>query len=397
MRKIVISTITASMLASVVYAGGDIAPVEPAVVETAPIVEKNDFFKTVDGYVRAGYQADGDDATDLALGGKLHVETNAWYGFSAGASFYTTHVIGDNDGAGVPFFDTNNESYDILGEAYIQAQFGNTILKAGRQEIDTPYADTDDIGMIPNTFEAYVLTNTDIADTTLVAAYVSKMAGVDAAVPEEFTNIGMDDGITTFGIVYEGIENLALQGWYYDIADSAGDRAFTYFDGTYGGDASGIGYELTAQYATQDAFTGDAAGDAGIFGVSASVGLESAGVTIGAAYNSVDGTAADNGFGGGPFVTSSEHLTLAEAGIDGEALIFSAEWDASVAGLDGLTLAAGYLTLEDTVGTESTELDLTASYAFNDAFSVDVIYSDVEDDINGDTFENTRLFVNYAF
>lgn len=396
MKKIVLSTITGSMLTSMLYAGGDISLVEP-IVEVRPQVKEKAFFKTVEGYVRAGYQNDGKDATDLALGGKLHVETNVWYGFSAGASFYTTHAIGDNDGAGVPFLDSNNGSYDILGEAYIQAQYGNTTFKAGRQEIDTPYADTDDIGMIPNTFEAYVLTNTDIANTTLMAAYITKMAGVDADVPEEFTNTGMDNGIATFGIVYEGIENLALQGWYYDIQDNTGDRAFTYFDGIYTGEASGIGYELTAQYATQDEFPGDASSDADIFGISASVGLELVGITVGTAYNSVDGTAADNGFGGGPFVTSSEHLTLAEAGIDGEALIFSAEWDTSFAGLDGLTLAAGYLTLEDTLGTESTELDLTASYAFNDALSVDVIYSDVEDNINGDTFENTRVFVNYMF
>ncbi len=393
MNKIVtLSLLTATIL----MAGGDIAPVEP---ETKiPEVKEAAFFKTVDGYVRAGYQQDGDDNSDLALGGKLHVETNAWYGLSAGASFYTSHVVGDNDGAGVPFFDGNNESYDILGEAYIQAKFGNTTLKAGRQEIDTPYADTDDIGMIPNTFEAYVLTNTDISGTTLVAAYVAKMAGVDAEVPEKFTNTGMDGGIPTVGIIYEGIENLAVQAWYYNIKDSAGDRVFTYFDAVYGASAGGIGYEIGAQYATQDAFDGDIAGDASIFGVSASIGLESAGISVAVAYNSTDGTAASNGFGGGPFFTSAEHLTLAETGADGDLLAVSGEWDASAVGLDGLTLGAGYFTLNDSNDIEATELDLTASYAFNDNFSVDVIYSDIEDDITGDgDFTNTRVFVNYTF
>ena len=395
MNKIV----TLSLLtATVLMAGGDIAPVEPAVEVAVPEVKEAAFFKTVDGYVRAGYQQDGDDNSDLALGGKLHVETNAWYGLSAGASFYTTHAIGDNDGAGVPFFNSSNDSYDILGEAYMQAQFGNTTLKAGRQEIDTPYADTDDIGMIPNTFEAYVLTNTDLPGTTIIAALVQKMAGVDADVPEKFTTTGMDGGIPTVGIIYEGLENLALQGWYYNVQDSAGDRVFTYFDATYGTSMSSMAFEIAAQYATQDAFDGDVDGDSSIFGVTASIGLESAGISVAVAYNSTDGTAANNGFGGGPFFTSAEHLTLAETGADGDLLAFTAEWDASAAGLNGLTLGAGYFTLNDRNDAEATELDLTANYAFNDNFSVDVIYSDIEDDITGDgDFTNTRVFVNYTF
>lgn len=391
--------ITLSLLtATVLMAGGDIAPVEPAVeVVASPEVKESAFFKTVDGYVRAGYQQDGDSNSDLALGGKLHVETNAWYGLSAGASFYTTHVVGNNDGAGVPFFNSENESYDILGEAYIKAQFGNTIFKAGRQEIDTPYADTDDIGMIPNTFEAYVLTNTDLPSTTIIAALVKKMAGVDADTPEKFTNIGMDGGIPTVGVIFEGVENLAVQAWYYNVQDSAGDRGFTYFDGVYGTNIGSMGLEVGAQYATQDAFTGDMAGDASIYGLSVVLGLESAGLSFSGAYNSTDGTAADNGFGGGPFFTSAEHLTLSEAGANGNVWAISAEWDASAAGLEGLTLAAGYFTLTDSQDTESTELDLTASYALNDNFSVDIIYSDVDDKINTDEFENTRVFVNYSF
>jgi hypothetical protein len=125
--------------------------------------------------------------------------------------------------------------------------------------------------------------------------------------------------------------------------------------------------------------------------------LESAGVKLTVAYNSTDGTAADNGFGGGPFFTSAEHLTLSEAGADGDVFAVSGEWDASVAGLDGLTLGAGYFTLNDSNDIEATELDLTASYAFNDNLSVDVIYSDIKDDITGDDFTNTRVFANYTF
>ena len=125
MKKITaLSIITATAL----MAGGNITPIEPKVETVAPAVQDDAFIKTVDGYIRAGYQntdITGDtDYTDSALGGKLHIETAAWNGISAGASFYTTNVIfGNDEGNGVPFFDINNDSYSILGEAYLQGQW----------------------------------------------------------------------------------------------------------------------------------------------------------------------------------------------------------------------------------------------------------------------------------
>ena len=69
----------------------------------------------------------------------------------------------------------------------------------------------------------------------------------------------------------------------------------------------------------------------------------------------------------------------------------------SEVGIEGLSLAAGYFNLEDKDGNEGEEIDISASYAFNDNLSFDLIYSDVDDDINGDEFKNTRVFVNYMF
>ena len=393
MKKITaLSIITATAL----MAGGNITPIEPKVETVAPAVQDDAFIKTVDGYIRAGYQntdITGDtDYTDSALGGKLHIETAAWNGISAGASFYTTNVIfGNDEGNGVPFFDINNDSYSILGEAYLQGQWGNTTIKIGRQEIDTPFADTDDIGMIPNTFEAAVLVNKDIADTTIVLAQVQKMAGVDAPKPSEFTDMNDDDGVQTLGIIYEGIEGLALSGWYYNANNIV---KVPYIEAGYEANFNGFTLGLGAQYAYQD---WDTATAAEIAGASISAGIESAGLTFGAAYNKSSDGQADNLFGGGPFFTSAEHLTLAEAGPDGEAIIFTAEWDASAVRLKGLTLTAGYLTLEDQNGVEAKELDLTASYAFNDALSIDAIYSDIDDDISSDEVANTRMFINYTF
>lgn len=394
MNKIVLSTI---ILISTIYAGGDITPVEAAIeTKQVPQVEETGFVKTIDGYVRAGYQSDGENATDLALGVKLHIETNSWHGISAGASFYSTNDIGSNDGAGVPFFDATNNSYSILGEAYLLGQWGNTTIKLGRQEIDTPFLDTDDIGMVPNTYEALLIVNEDIANTTVTFSHVEKMAGVDAEVdPAKFENVRDNDHVQLLGIEYAFSDHLALSGWYYHLNNSEINNLI-YSDLTYSDTFHTIEYELGVQYAHRN--LKDSVGEDGdIYGAMFALSMEQTGIDLGVAYNRANNNYATNGFGGGPFYTSSEHLTLREANADGDALLLSAGFDAAIVGIDGLKLGIGYLTLTDTNDIESTELDLVASYAFNDNFSLDVIYSDVDDQINGDTFENTRVFVNYTF
>ncbi|MFT7823180.1 MAG: OprD family outer membrane porin [Sulfurimonas sp.] len=392
MKKVVAGTAVLMIMSIGIYANETMNQA----IEAQKRAETFSFIKEVNGYIRAGYQntdiAGDTDYTDTALGGKLHIETASWNGISAGASFYTTNVAGNDEREGIPFFDADNDSYSILGEAYLKGQWGNTLVKAGRQEIDTPFADTDDIGMVPNTFEAAVLVNTDIKDTTIVLAHIEKWAGVDVSHdPAEFERLNGDDGVQTLGITYEGDEGLMLSGWYYH-GDTLVD--ISYIEAGYEAHLDGITLGLGGQYAQQDWESGVATE---IMGASLSLGIDAAGLTLGAACNKADDNGADNGFGGGPFFTSAEHLTLAEAGADGEALIYSAEWDAGAAGLEGLTLGVGHLTLEDSTGTEATELDLTAGYAFNDALGMDVIYSDIDDEINGDDFTNLRIFVNYTF
>lgn len=397
MYKILLGTVAASLLTSFLVAGGDITPVEPAIeAPQSPKAIETGFIKTIEGYIRSGYQSDGEDATDLALGGKLHIETAEWSGISLGGSFYTTNTIGSSDGAGVPFFDANNDSYSILGEAYLKGVWGNSILKIGRQEIDTPFLDTDDIGMVPNTYEAALFVNKDFSNTTIIIAHIERMAGVDAEPdPAKFDDIRNNDYIQLLGVEYEVTENMALSGWYYNLKNPEVD-GLIYADMMYSGDAGVLGYEFGLQYAHRDLRNAQHT-DANIFGAIVDLGIAHAGLNFGAAYNKTEDNYATNGFGGGPFYTSAEHLTLREANEDGDAYLLSASWDASIAGLEGLTLGAAHLTLTDKNDIESTELDLTASYAFNDVLGVDVIYSDVEDEINGDTFENTRVFVNYLF
>ncbi len=348
---------------------------------------------TTDGYIRAGLQHQ--DEGEMSIGGKLHMQTAPIAGISFGTSFYTTNGINEKHNDGVAFFSSDQNSYSILGEAYLQADIKNTLLKVGRQELDTPYADTDDIGMIPNTFEALSIVNSDLTNTTIVLAHLQKMSGVDADIAEKFTKINDSDGVQALGITYEGFEDVTLQGWFYNASDFA---KLTYLEADYASSLGQFNLGVAGQYTIQDYDNGN---EVSVYGVNFSLGLQGSGITLQSAYNKADSTngqVAENFFGGGPFFISCEHLTMAEAGENGEAYRVGLEIDAEKYGVDGLGFTLSYLGAEGDDGADLNEIDLMASYAVNEQLSLDLIYSDMHDHANdSQSYTNTRLFVNYMF
>ncbi|MCD6653191.1 MAG: OprD family porin [Sulfurovum sp.] len=366
---------------------------------TIDIIYADTFIDTIDGYVRSGVQITDikhdNTYTDIALGGKLHIDTKAFYGIHAAASLYTTNALGKQEGNGILFFDANNHSYTILGEAYLKGKWENTVLTIGRQEIDTPFADTDDIGMIPNTFEAAMLVNKTIKDTTITLGHLHKMAGVDAPNSSEFTRINDDEGVQLLGVSYEGISNLVLSAWDYRLNRYETDN-IAYFEANYENNHNDLTYGLNLQYALQNAqIPGE--DNADIFGIDASVGFENTGIALGVAYNKSQGNAVDNGFGGGPFFTSAEHLTLAEANGEGEAFFYTAQWDAKSANLENLSFLIGKLILKNDSGIQSDEIDFIANYSFSESLNIQACFSHIDDKINAAKSKNTRVFLNYTF
>jgi hypothetical protein len=346
-----------------------------------------DDFAVYDGYLRAGFQHQ--DKSEFAVGGKLHFETNPINCVNFGASFYTTQGVDKKYNSGVGFFSSSKHSYSILGEAYIKAMIQNTEIKLGRQEIDTPYADTDDIGMVPNTFEALTFSNSSLKDTTIFAGYLKKMSGVDAQIPEKFTSIG---DVYSVGVSYEGFEDVALSAWYYDVDRLA---KMSYLEASIEKKFADLNFDFDFQYTNQEF---KSAGEVDVYG--ASFGIGKNGITLSVAYDkadSTDGQAADNFFGGGPFFINCEHDTMAEVGANGEGIRYGLEFDISEYGVSGLGVGMSYL---DAKGDESdiNEVDFVVNYEVDDNLRLDLIYSDATDNLDSsESFKNTRVFVNYSF
>ena len=287
-----------------------------------------------------------------AIGGNVKYETADYMGLTLGVAAYTTNGFANDSDVTATTFDPtllgpDNDNYTILGEAYLQYKSGNTTFKAGRQKLNTPLAGADDARMLPNLFEAYVLTNTDIADTTIVAAHATKFAqgtfgraysngilpataGYSATDSQtqvgEFVNMGeyavgtATDGVSILSATYTGIKGLKVQLWDY-MAHDILNAVYGQVDYKMGGDS--IKPFVSAQVISENAIGDKLLGDLSGMLTGVKVGANINDLTVSLAYtqtskNDATDTAQANAiitpWGGMPSFTQgmvTRHMNLA--------------------------------------------------------------------------------------
>ncbi|MDD2357439.1 MAG: hypothetical protein PHX13_05990 [Thiovulaceae bacterium] len=209
------------------------------------------------------------------LGLENNLVGNVW-----GGAHTATAPTGASYGSALGGAKVDNANW--MNEAWIALslnQGSKSTLKLGRMELDTPLAFTEKWSIEKNTFEAGVLINQDIPDTTLVAAYVGNGNGtetfgqdarsnvntlglaVGAVVNQNgnFTTYGKD-GAYAYGIINNSWKPLTAQAWYYDVSKVA--QAF-WLQGDLDTTTLGLaGVTAGIQYANVDAT--DAASGSGV-------------------------------------------------------------------------------------------------------------------------------------
>ncbi len=268
-RYLALSVVASTLL----MAGGDIAPVVP-VAEVAAKQDYGEIFgQSRTFYLDRTYSGTvNNNRNSLVTGGYIGYKSPVFNGFSAAAAVYGTYGFNihdqDADIIGAASYDPalygrDFENYAFIGQAYINYAFSKTNIKIGRQELNTPMASGDDARMLPNLFEAAVLSNADIQDTTLILAHVTRETtgtfsniydnsdlandnlfglasgyglGTTYAQSGDFVNMGTvalgyddvngdgstdnkTDGVTTAAVIYKGIDGLTLQAWDYYAHD----------------------------------------------------------------------------------------------------------------------------------------------------------------------------------
>jgi len=251
------------------------------------------------------------DSSYADAGLRLGVTADLSEGISAGATFLAVSTLGlennlvsgvwsgahaTSTSTGASFGpDVQVDDASWFADAWIAGTMGKTTAKVGRMTLESPLVFTETWSVDYNSFEAGVLINEDIPDTTLVGAWIGKSNGY--ADDESGSNIGnlasvggkfntfAKDGAYMAGITNNSIAPLTAQAWYYDLQsyskaywlqadlDMEGIIAgaqYTNIGYSTAGDKDNTAYAVKLGYAIPDT------------------------VTITAAYSSVDDDAAGN-------------------------------------------------------------------------------------------------------
>ncbi len=381
------------------------------------ILGEYDLMEHTKGQLRAGYitfsEDDASRTSAYALGGHYHFNTKRWNGLMIGAEAYTVLNLGINQNdrnLNGDFFDKDGKSFILLSQAYLSGKWGNTEIRLGRQTLDTPHADSDDIRMIPNYFAAYTITNSDIDDLALSAGMIDRMAGWENGDDSsDFVDVGKTlglnrniDGIYYASAMYEGIKDLSLSLWYYHYDNIANvvyaEAGYSY---AFSKDTALIlGLQYDGSHQTGASRLGKQ--DAETYGVSIEAQFEDLGITVLAAYNEDNGETGATGLslGGGPFFTSMEDQTLDALETSGSAWIIGAGYNFEKLGWDDLSFGVAYGNFEaDNASVyKSREIDAVLEYSFNDKVSATAAFTSVNFKVNRiEDYDQFRVIANYNF
>jgi len=135
------------------------------------------YYQTVEHGGDTDFFAQGNSAANAGM--QLNVNSDLGNGFGLGLQGTALGTLGleNNLVSGIMQSADGTLNGTAVTKAYVTKQLANTTLKFGRQELPkslSPLAFSEGWNVFKNTFDAAVAINTDIPNTTVVGAYVSK-------------------------------------------------------------------------------------------------------------------------------------------------------------------------------------------------------------------------------
>ena len=220
-----------------------------------------------------------------------------------GTTIYETSTMGLENNL-VSATRTNTANGDMyVGEAYITIPAGaKTILKIGKQELDTPLAFSERWNATPNTFNAAVAINNSIDNLTLIGAYVGQDSNPTNFKSSGTPNNTVFDTVLAAAALYKN-DMIAANVWYYQLRSTA--KAL-WIDATVNAGPA----KITGYYATMMPEASVAAQDTDAYAIK--VAGKVSGVKLMAAYSSVSD---DAGLAVGNTATGFKKTKLPTAGV----------------------------------------------------------------------------------
>ncbi|MEA2091106.1 MAG: OprD family outer membrane porin, partial [Campylobacterota bacterium] len=354
-----------------------------------------------------------------SFGGEFGFNTAELHGLQLHIAAYVsqglTFLNPDKNDLNEDFFGRNLESFAYIAEASIDYNSDIFQTRVGRVKVETPYANSDDIRMAPNTFEG-AWANIDYSDNlNTQLLYFKRWAGYDSqdegvgAFQNKFKYLVDDQsfGMAGASLTYKYAKNSELSFWYNYI-DNMSAIAYAEIIGIYFID----GEELHLDYGFQASNIQELDNsnvDGNVLGTMAI--LHYKGSFIGGAYNlaqSDEGNYVTNGFGGGPYYTSLDEATIsaisegaATSGIsasnnNAEAFRIGTGYEFENISLDGLVLELVYGELYNDNG-RITEKDAIVTYDITDRWYLEATYTNYESSCTNNTFDRALVRLDYTF
>ena len=339
------------------------------------------------------------------LGLENNLVSNVWGGA------HTAEVgTGSNFGDVADLGGAKVKTANWFNEAWVAATAGKSTVKLGRMELDTPLVFTEKWSIEKNTFEAAVLLNQDIPDTTIVAAYVGRGNGTETLGEDATSNVHQlglaygpvvngdgefatfgTDGAYAAGVINNSWKPLTAQAWYFQVTSLATAywlQADLNIEGIVAGGqytsvklngANSTGtYALMAGYEMKDTFTAKVAysqtkDEAGLHGANVATSTGASKLYTEAWWNYGYVTRQD---------TSAYNVTV-ETPANGVADLAVYYTNASVDSADNSDLSE----VTVTAGKKFGPLDATLAY----------VYTDAEDQNDGDAYNSIQVYLTLNF
>ena len=256
-----------------------------------------------------------------ALGGYFGYETAPLYNTSIGATFYTSQPVGNNPDnrrglGGLDESHGSQDSYSVMGEAFVRFQKDGHRLKAGRQEMPNyRFVSLSDIRMTPLTHEGVIYENTMLDKFQINLAYITKMKErtadkfIDMAKasrlkdvsngkplirgsfnPNDYDADGNYNGpkkeMSMVSLLYNS-EALSLEGWNYYVKDFV-NTVYLYSQYEMKPSDGDLTLTLSAQYANQQDVGDHIAGNIDTWFYGLKLQAYTQGFTVFVGYNEVD-------------------------------------------------------------------------------------------------------------
>jgi len=358
------------------------------------------FYNTNDSGTLSLFDKDNSYA-DTAL--RLGVTGDLLKGVSFGVTGYAISTLGLENNLVSHVWEGTGADQSVIGEAWLAGTMGKTTVKVGRMELDTPFAFSEKWSIIPNTFDAAVLINQDLPDTTLVGAWVGKSNG-SATTGAEYVVMAPSLGFSSFyqgayaaAVVNNSFKPATVQAWYYDVQHVAN----AYWLQADINCQLVKGLTIGAQYADIDLKNSSADSSAYAFKLGYE-GIQN--LKVSAAYSDTDKDGALKVSNIATTNTTSQSKLYTEAwwnygyvGTAGaEAFNVTAEYNAGFA-----KVGAYYTDVSNEIATsthEMTELTVTASKSFGPLdTTLAYVSTDADDQNNGSQYNSVQAYLTLNF